>query len=375
MKKFLFACSCLLCLLLLVVPVVRADACTSLSSNPTQEQIDLCQKVVDSLGLQANTLAGQVTFYDAQIKLVISKITQTEGQIASISGKISSLEDKLQEKSRLLEKQIRLSYKQGQIDPLQVLFSSGDVSQLISRFKYLQIVQSTNRRFLAETQAVQNNYGQQKTLVQDSQKRLLTQKKSLANLRADKENLLNETKKSEAVYQQLLATARAELAASLGQGDEKFMRNVGEGEVIGRIISSASGCSSGQHLHFEIHKDGQVQDPNNYLRNISFSYSYTNISYYGSINPHGSWDWPMNSPVQINQGFGSTGYARNFYAGRVHNGIDIDSLSSTTVKAVKAGKLYSGSIQCGGRYPGSLLYSKVEQSDGITALYLHMVPQ
>lgn len=353
--------------------LIFADTCSSLP--PSQAQVDCYQKVVDSLGSQVNTLAGQVSFYDAQIKLVISKINQTEDQISSISAKINSLEDKLQEKSRLLEKQIRLSYKQGQLDPLQIFFSSDDVSQLISRFKYLQIVQSTNRRFLAETQAVQNNYGQQKTLIQDSQKRLQSQKTSLANLRTDKENLLNETKKSEAVYQQLLATARAELAASLGQGDEKFMRDVREGETIGRVISSASGCSSGQHLHFEIHKDNQVVDPNNYLKSIAFSYTYTNTSYYGSINPHGNWEWPMNSPILINQGFGSHGYARTFYSGGIHNGVDIDSSSGSAVKAVKSGKLYSGSIRCGGKYPGALLYAKVEQSDGITALYLHIVPQ
>lgn len=210
MRKLIFLLT--FTLLLFYSPaLVFADDCSSLP--PGQGQVDCYQKVVDSLGLQVNTLAGQITFYDAQIKLVTSKVNQTEDQIVSISTKINSLEDKLQEKSRLLEKQIRLSYKQGQIDPLQVLFSSDDVSQLISRFKYLQIVQSTNRRFLAETQAVQNNYGQQKTLVQDSQKRLQTQKTSLANLRAGRDNLLKQTKASESNYQKLLTQAKAELTS------------------------------------------------------------------------------------------------------------------------------------------------------------------
>ena len=148
--------------------LVFADACISLPLGKERE--DCYQKILDSLASQANTLAGQIAFYDAQIKLVLSKITQTEDQIVSISAKINFLEDKLQEKSRLLETQIRLSYKQGQLDPLRIFLSSDDVSQLISRFKYLQIVQSTNRRFLAETQTIQNSYSQQKTLIQDSQK-------------------------------------------------------------------------------------------------------------------------------------------------------------------------------------------------------------
>lgn len=354
---------------------IFADACTSLPSIPSQEQIDKCQEVIDSLGSQANTLSGQIAFYDAQIRLVLSKIGQTETQIVTISGKIDSLEQKLQEKSKLLEAQIFISYKKGTFDILSILFSSEDFSAKIKRFKYLQLIQHYNRNVLKDMQAIQNNYSQQKKLVQDSQKRLELQKISLANLRASRAALLLETKNNETNYQKLLAQAKAELAASLGQGKEVFMRDVGEGETIGHVIQSASGCSSGQHLHFEIHKGGQVQDPNNYLKSIPFSYSYTNTDYYGTINPHGSWNWPINDPVQINQGFGSNGYARSFYSGGVHNGIDMDSLSSTTIKTVKAGKLYSGSIKCGGTYPGYLLYAKVEQPDGITALYLHMVVQ
>ena len=191
--------------------LVFADACISLPLGKERE--DCYQKILDSLASQANTLAGQIAFYDAQIKLVLSKITQTEDQIVSISAKINFLEDKLQEKSRLLETQIRLSYKQGQLDPLRIFLSSDDVSQLISRFKYLQIVQSTNRRFLAETQTIQNSYSQQKTLIQDSQKKLDAQKKNLASIRVERDNLLKQTKNSEASYQKLLAQAKAQLAA------------------------------------------------------------------------------------------------------------------------------------------------------------------
>ncbi|MEK7091242.1 MAG: hypothetical protein AAB887_01900, partial [Patescibacteria group bacterium] len=170
MRKLIFLLT--FTLLLLYSPaLIRADFADDLTTK-----ISELEKKVATLHSQAQTLSGQIVFYDSQIKLTTLKMSQTEGQIASISAKINFLEDKLQEKSRLLEKQIRLSYKQGQLEPLQIFLSSDDVSQLISRFKYLQIVQSTNRRFLAETQTVQNSYAQQKTLVQDSQKRLQTQK-------------------------------------------------------------------------------------------------------------------------------------------------------------------------------------------------------
>ena len=77
--------------------------------------------------------------------------------------------------------------------------------------------------------------------------------------------------------------------------------------------------------------------------------------------------------------FGDTRYVEIYkrlgWSISAHNGIDLDSNSSTQVRAVKAGKLYGGSYQCGGSYPGALLFAKVDNGDGTTSWYLHMTPQ
>ena len=153
------------------------------------------------------------------------------------------------------------------------------------------------------------------------------------------------------------------------------MRNVNQGDSIGTIAAhgASPGCSTGAHLHFEVHKNGLVQDPNNYLTQTDFQYSNGyNSDLYGTINPHGDMSWPIDKPIQINQGFGAQKNS-SIYGPAGHLGIDMDSLSSHTVKAVKAGKLYGGSIQCGGDYPGPLYYAKIEHEDGLTTWYLHML--
>ncbi|MEK7155193.1 MAG: hypothetical protein AAB697_03655, partial [Patescibacteria group bacterium] len=149
------------------------------ASDLTNKIAELEQKVV-TLKNQAQTLSGQIIFYDSQIKLTTLKITQTEDQIASLSGKIDLLEIKLQDRSKLLEKQIVQTYKKGGLDPLQIFISSDDFSQILSRVKYLQIIQANNRKFLYDTQTVQASYAQQKDLIADSKKRLQAQKTSLA---------------------------------------------------------------------------------------------------------------------------------------------------------------------------------------------------
>ena len=353
MKKFFLA------LLLFVSPALIF---ASREDDLIKLEADLKQKIAISQD-QIKTLSGQIAYYDNQIKLTLLKISQTEDQIASISAKINLLEDKLQEKSRLLEKQIRLSYKQGQLDPLQIFFSSDDVSQLISRFKYLQIVQSSNRRFLAETQFVQNNYGQQKTLVQDSQKRLQTQKTALANLRADRDNLLRQTKNNEALYQKQLEQAHLELEAI-----QKALANavkqgpVNAGDPIGLVGNSGyPSCSTGKHLHFEVRVNDSWVNAETYLKNTTDKWGL-NI---GS----GNWDWPIKGTIGVTQRYGKTNYSYVYkYSGGIHTGIDMVS-NQDIIYAVADGTLYSYTGKCGS---ANLNIKFIDHGSGLKTLYLHV---
>lgn len=346
------------------------------TAQEIQEEIKKYEQEISRLANQAKTLSGQIAQFDAQIKLTTLKINQTEEKILLLGGRIDQLEVSLDALAKAFSSRAVETYKIARVgSSFLFLITSGDLTEAISRFHYLQKIQEADRALLEKLQRAQTLYKEEKQDQESLQKQLEEQKKQLAAQKAAKAQLLAVTKNDEKKYQQLLEAARAELAVILGQGKETFLRNVSEGEVIGRVIPSASGCSSGQHLHFEVHQGGSIQDPNNFLKPISFRYaSGYDTGYYGAINPHGSWNWPMLEPIQINQGFGSHPFARTFYPGGVHNGIDLDSNSSTEVRAVKPGKLYGGAYQCGGRYPGTLFYAKVEQSDGITSWYLHMTP-
>jgi len=377
MKIFKVIFLILLAFFLFILVVGRASAQTCSNITNVNERITCYENEVSRLQAQSKTLSNQIAQFDAQIRLATLKISQTEEKILLLGGRIDQLEGSLTALSGAFSSRAVETYKMARVgDPLLILVSAPDLTEAISRFHYLQRIQEADRDLLQRLQTAQNTYKGQKTDQETLQAELQKQKANLDKQKKEKAALLAVTKNDERKYQELLAAARAELAVILGQGSEKFLRDISEGEVIGRVIPSASGCSSGQHLHFEIHNGTSVEDPNNYLKPISFSYAPGyDTSYYGAINPHGSWNWPMDEPIEINQGFGSHPFAKTFYPGGVHNGIDIDSTSSTSVKAVKAGKLYGGSYQCGGVYPGTLLFAKVEQVDGLITWYLHMTPQ
>jgi peptidoglycan hydrolase CwlO-like protein len=205
MKKFFILFCFLFSVFCFFPPSSRAQDTTDI-----QKQIDELEKKLSDIKDQSQTLSGQIAYYDNQIALNKLKISQTETLVSSISGKINNLEISLQDRVKLLRKLIAGTYKNSQLEPIALLFSSGGFSQGISAVEYAGVTQSYNRRLLHDTQMVQANYSQQKQLIEASQTKLKQQKLSLSQLREEKNTLLAQTKNDEAVYQKLLAQAIAQ---------------------------------------------------------------------------------------------------------------------------------------------------------------------
>lgn len=355
MKKYLIA---LLLCAFATLPLIKA----SIEEDKRNEIADLEKKVIN-LQSQAKTLTEQISAYDSQIKLALLKITQSEEQIASVSARINQLEEKLREKSALLEKQIIQTYKHGMSDPLQLLFGAQDFNDLVSQVKYLQIVQTQNRKYLHDTQLVQTSYAKQKELIEEARKRLQNQKTSLDIYRKERDNVLKQTKNNEALYQRQLEQARLELETI-----QKALANavkegpVKAGDIIGLMGNSGYPyCSSGAHLHFEVRKDDTWVNAETYLKNLTDKWGL-NI---GS----GSWNWPMQGALEITQRYGHTEYSYRYkYSGGIHTGIDMVS-SDTAVRAVADGILYSSSEKCSG---ATINLKYIDHGNGIKTLYLHL---
>lgn len=352
--------------------------------------IQFFQDKISELNQQSKTLASEIAVMDNQIKLTEARISATKQKIEELSSdieitteKLSTLQESLTQLTEVLLNRIIATYEVGHAQPFEILLSSNSASSFFSRLNYLRVAQIHDKKLIYITQAARNDYQNQKEIFENKKKKVEELKiqleayiAQLAEEQKNKENLLKVTKNDEARYQRLLAQAKAEQAIVFGGGEETFMRNVSKGDSIGFIASYSisPGCSSGAHLHFEVHKNGSVQDPNAYLRPANYSYSYSSdeYGYYGSINPSGDLQWPIDEPIKVNQGYGgSHTYAQRFYPNGIHMGIDMDSGSSSTVKSVKDGRLYAGSYSCSS---GKLLYAKIEHDDGLVTWYLHMVP-
>lgn len=351
--------------------------------------IDYFNKKLGDLGSQKKTLSSQIAQFNSQIQLTQLKIADAEAtidklekEIGALSARIGYINESVDKLEILLKQRIVATYQESFVSNLELILTSKDFSDLILRLQYLKEVQENDKRILTSLQETKSNYANQKDereekqiAIEENKEKLEALKVDLDRQKVEKQAFLEVTKNDEARYQRLLAQAQAELAIVFGGGEESFMRDVNQGESIGSIASHSisPGCSTGAHLHFEVHKGGSVENPNNYLKPGGYTYpSGYDQSYYGSVNPSGDLPWPLNETVIIYQGYGSHPFAKSWYTNGTHQGIDMDS-GSKTVKAVKSGKLYGGSYSCSNP-SGPLYYAKIDHGDGLTTWYLHMVP-
>lgn len=363
--------------------------------NDLQNQIKELQNKVSELQSQGKTLSSQIGVMDGQIKLTELKINATRQElnelvkdIETANNKIKALEQTLSNVTKVLFKRISATYEVASFNkPLNLFLSSNSISSFFSRSNYLRIVQAHDKQVIFATQQAKNDYANQKDIYEDKKAKVESLKKQLEGYTAQldqekksKQALLEATKNDEKKYQDLLARARAEFEAIqgivAGKGTETEAGSVSEGGRIATVISGSSCNSDGSHLHFIVARGGSTENPFNYLRG-GVDYENCSGSSCGSgdadsFNPGGSWNWPLDPKIKMNQGYGSTWATRNTWVGRVynfHNGIDIQG-SSSDVKAVRSGKLYQGSYS---GYAGCRLrYVKVVHDDGLETLYLHV---
>ncbi len=356
--------------------------------NELENKIKEYEEKISGLQDQAQTLDSQIKLVDNQIAISELRVQETENKIAQLEddievakSKVLGLETNIQTVSKALVERVSATYALGKIDPLQMLLSSDTISNFLTRLKYLEVMQLYDKRQIYAAEQAKITYEQEQSLFEAKQKeaeslriQLAKYNEQLESEKNKKKDLLIATNNDEKKYQKLLADARAEYESIqgiiAGKGTETKVGPVSEGERIASIIQGASCNSSGTHLHFIVRAGGTSQNPFNYLSSID----HTNTTGGDPFNPSGSWSWPIEPRIQYNQGYGETWAVRNTWVGKVyrfHDGIDIGTTGSQTVRAVKSGTLYQGS------YSGSggcrLRYVRVAHDEGgVDTLYLHI---
>ncbi len=345
-------------------------------------QIEEYNAQISRLQSQASSLSNEVASFDAKIRLTELKIDSTQSQITLLGGRIDQLVVSLDSLEKAFGSRVSETYKLSRLESSPVLFLASDnVPEAVSKYHYLQKIQEADKKLITRLDSAKTTYSEQKVELEDLEQVLGVQKEQLDVQKSAKANLLAITKNDEKKYQQLLAAARAEYEAIqaiiAGRGDESEVGHVNSGDRIASIIQGPSCNSSGGHLHFIVSNQSTTENPFSHLKP---GVDFLNCSGPGEcgagdpFNPSGGWDWPISPQIRFTQGYGSTWAVQNTWVGRVynfHNGIDIDSESSSDVRAVQPGTLYRGSVS--GSNGCRLRYVRVDhEGSDLDTFYLHI---
>ncbi len=361
-----------------------------------QDDIRELEKLIAETRDKRTTLANQISYMDSQIRLTELQISDTQNridslqeEIVSLSSKIEKLEGSLSQLSQLLIQRIAETYKKGKITYLDLIFSASDFSNFLSRLKYIQMVQSHDKKLMYEIQEAKNTFTEKRQLREEKkqeqeslQERLLTQKATLDHQRKEKEYILKITQNDEKKYQQLKEDALKELAqiqqaaAFLKEGGTAV--KVNKGDAIG--IQGNTGYSFGEHLHFGVYNYSSIEslpsdwyynnhtDPSSVLssRNVEWDEDCGNDGQRSMGG--GSWDWPYKSDFRITQGYGQTCHSGTLYNGRPHPAYDMAGPAGTTIHAIESGDAYfcRNCLNDGGN--GVFIF----HSNGKMSLYWHL---
>jgi len=203
--------------------IVKAADC---DDKTGQGKVDCLQNKVSDLKNQTKTLSSQISIMDSQIRLTEARIEANKKEILDLTldidtatKKISTLQDSLNKITEVLLNRIVVTYEAGRVHPLEMLLSSVNASDLLTRLNYLKIAQAHDKRLIYDVQQAKNDYVNQKDIFEAKKKKIETLKKQLeaytnqlAQEKQSKQVLLTETQGSEENYQKLLEAARRELA-------------------------------------------------------------------------------------------------------------------------------------------------------------------
>jgi peptidoglycan hydrolase CwlO-like protein len=362
-------------------PDEEEDSCLATKQSCWRQKIEQAQAQANTLSSILQVLNSQIGLQESQIAQTQSEIKKLEKEIGLLTQQIEGLNGSLDDLTAGLIENVQTDYKSRSNSGLTTLAFSKSFQDFYNSLSLLKRVQQQTQEMIQTTDIKKTTLDEQKAQkeikqaeVNAKKQQLEVQRREIANQRAGQQALLAQTQNDEKRYQEELAKTLAEKDAIQsivsGYGNETKVRDVEEGDKIASVIQGASPCSTGTHLHLEVVKDNTHQNPAGYLKEIPAQW---NNSPDGAFGFGGDWNWPLNDPAKINQGYGMTWYARvrRSYGGAPHTGIDMNSKNGdSTVKAVKSGTLYQGGIKCG---KGTLKYVKVQHKDSnLSTFYLHV---
>lgn len=171
-------------------PLVSADQYTQ-QIQSLQQQNAQDQQSISSLQSQASTYQGEISLLESQIASLQSQINTTQGDIDTVQAQIAANKVKLAQEKATLASIIKSMYVDGNMTTLEMLATSNNISDFVTKEEYRNIVQNQVQDTLTSINQTQNQLNQQNTQLANSLANLQVVNGQLSSSESQESSLLS----------------------------------------------------------------------------------------------------------------------------------------------------------------------------------------
>jgi peptidoglycan DL-endopeptidase CwlO len=182
-------------------PIVSADQYTQ-EIAALQAQNSQTQQDISSLQSQALSYEGEIALLESQIASLQSQITTTQNNIASVQAQIAANQTKLAQEKATLDNIIKSMYVDGNLSTLEMLATSSNLSDFVTKEEYQNIVQNQIQSTLAAIDQTQTTLKQQNVQLANSLANLQTVNTQLNSSEAQEASMLSYNQSQQSQYNQ-----------------------------------------------------------------------------------------------------------------------------------------------------------------------------
>lgn len=282
--------------------------------SDTEDQIEEVESQLSEAAQEVQDLVNQIGDYEDSIYALNTQISEKETEISTKEQEISDTQKDIDEKQALLEQRLVSLYMNGQTSYIDLLLSSDDLSDFISKYYLISelatydtdLIQSI-RDAKTELEAAKTDLEATKTELESNRTELQTAQAALESTRTEKEAKVAS-----------LTSEEAELTAELEELREQ------ESQVSSQI----------QKLKEEYDRKMAESSKNNSSGSSSSGNGSSDLSG-GSTSSYG-FGWPVANPSTLGTLYGVSG---KYWTLGYHTGIDFRVSSGTAIYSIGDGQV------------------------------------
>lgn len=327
----------------------------------TKKKINKVTNETEDVSKEIRELDKEIEKNSADLEKIEKRLVNIENDIEKNTKELKEAEEALSEKEDVFNQRIRAMYMNGDVGYLELLLSSTDIKDFLSRKEVVQSIAEYDKeliKFMKEQRDIINEkrieLKAQRASVETTKNEIKSRKSDLEKATRKKSDLMGRLEKDLNQYKK--AQAQLESDSKMVEDKLKKLQTPAPAKTPSRgKANSGGGTNSG----------GSSSRGNNSGGNSSGGSSSGGNNSGGTNISGGTLGWPVPSNGQISSYFGYRPHPI-FGDQRLHTGIDISAATGASIVAAGDGRVISASWM--GGYGNTVI---IDHGGGIATLYAH----